>query len=187
MSGYVLLIKELGVNEHIYFAAESECKSTVYKENIDQTNHESEGAEKAANVKEISSKVFIPQTVEVKPVNKQMNPGGVMATKDSRSCNLWDLIVKIREVENRNGIVYIPVLVAGGPADFYYLVREQDDRRGDPSVMNIIHYGTALGSLDDEKITIAINNYIPTVRNIVYIVALKGECEYGPYKRRFFP
>ena len=60
------------------------------------------------------------------------------------SCNLWDLIVKIREVENRNGIVYIPVLVAGGPADFYYLVREQDDRRGDPSVMNIIHYGTAV-------------------------------------------
>ena len=43
VSGYVLLIKELGVNEHIYFAAESECKSTVYKENIDQSivNHES--------------------------------------------------------------------------------------------------------------------------------------------------
>ena len=34
--------------------------------------------------------------------------------------------------------------IAGGPADFYYLVREQDDRRGDPSVMNIIHYGTAV-------------------------------------------
>ncbi|KAK8805330.1 hypothetical protein WA158_001987 [Blastocystis sp. Blastoise] len=188
ITGYTSFFVQKGFNDHLYIAFSDEfSKSQIFEFTINNSESEEKAEAKGLNKKDINSRLLIQTKTEVQPVNKELNYGGDSASKKEGGCSEWSIIVKIREAYNENGIVYIPILIAGGPADFYYLVREEDLRRGDPSIETVVKYGTPAGNFEDEKVVLALNNYVPTVRNIIYLAAISKNCEFGVYKRRFFP
>lgn len=74
-----------------------------------------------------------------------------------------------------------------GPYDVYYMVRPESKVRGDPSERDVMRYGQPAGQFRDTSFDIVVTDYVSSVRNVIYIVAVKGKTILGPTKRGFFP
>ena len=92
-----------------------------------------------------------------------------------------------RQVQTLHNAVYIRCLLMNGPYDIYYMVRPESKERGDPDERTVMRYGEQAGQFQDTSFDIVVTDYVSYVKNIIYVVAVKGKTILGPTKRGFFP
>lgn len=105
--------------------------------------------------------------------------------------------IRIRNVQTLRNIVYVRCILIGGPYDIYYMVRVESKDRKDPDEKTVMRYGEKVGifvfckvkagSFEDASFDIVVTDYVSSMKNFIYIVAVKGKTILGPTRRGFFP
>lgn len=90
-------------------------------------------------------------------------------------------------MQTLHNAVYVRCLILNGPHDVYYMVRPESKVRKDPSERDVMRYGEQAGQFKDTSFDIVVTDYVSSVRNVIYIVAVRGRTILGPTKRNFFP
>ena len=115
------------------------------------------------------------------PVDPKTNTGGLdIDDAHARHSNPSNCPIRIRNVQTINDVVYIRCLIMGGPFDVYYMIRPENSVRGDPGDREVMRFGEKAGQFADESFDIVVTDYVSSVRNVAYVVAVKGKAILGP-------
>ena len=95
--------------------------------------------------------------------------------------------MELTDFQCLSGVVFISVKLNANSTNLYYLVVPSGYAKKEIRDRDVLQYGTFAGSFERELVTLAITDYYPYIKNVLYIVSTTTSCIQKVIKLRFLP
>ena len=118
---------------------------------------------------------------------KSTFPGQMKHRHWKRCRHASEKAIELTDFQHLSGVVFVSVKLNANSTNLFYWVVPSGYAKKEIRDRDILQYATFAGSFEREIVTLAITDYYPYVKNVLYIVSTTVSCVQKVIKRRFLP